>query len=117
MKQSYVTRNNYAPSHPEVNSGEVLTVPDNGLTVDEIIVRFAKGRGVPSLEGMFDDQPDYSKSTIEELMMAHQSAQAEADRLEATANKMLKSVAQTELERKVQRKLDKKQPGQPGDAL
>lgn len=51
---------NFTPKFAEVNSGEIVTVPDHALTVHEILAKYAEGT-LPSLMklGSGEENPDF----------------------------------------------------------
>lgn len=79
--------NGLARSTKEANSGKSVTVPDQSMTVDEILKRFTRGLGfaqgkIPIYEGEENTSPDLSRmdlSEIEELALKTKQAIAEGE--------------------------------------
>lgn len=51
---------NYEPEEGEINSGELLTVPDDAYTIEEIIDKFTKGIRLDIMESHgYSDSDDF----------------------------------------------------------
>lgn len=67
-KTKIVSWHNYSPSKPEYNTGEIVTVPDQAFSVEEILEKFTRGIDVGDLyrSGRYSntddlDELDYSR--------------------------------------------------------
>lgn len=66
--------NNYQPSSGEINSGEVVTIPDQSYTVEQIFDKFTRGISLPLVRNITytldDESEDFEavdlRSTIQD---------------------------------------------------
>lgn len=60
------TQYNFTPSDSEINTGEIITLPDQSLSVKEILIRFRRGTLSPediSRQVYYEDDPDIDADT------------------------------------------------------
>lgn len=103
MNKRFQSFYDYKPSAPEFNDREVRTQPDMALSPAEIMVKFAQGKGssVPVHKGSYDQFPDVSKMTVEEIQIEAKAAAARSAALEERARKIQNAVTELEQRKKV----------------
>lgn len=100
----------------ERNDGTSQTVPDQALTVAELVHRFTHGQSLGgSKAAIFDDDldfdfpPDWEKFDLSEKVKYMREKQAELDELQrkyaAEQNKLIQDEKEKEIERRVDEKL------------
>lgn len=81
---------NYVPSPGIVIEGESLTIPDQSMTIQEILLRYARGLGAPAAKPMFfsgdEYRPDLDAMSETDKVDLYRAVVADAEAKQAEYN-------------------------------
>jgi len=95
------------PKDVEKHDSKVVTIPDQSLTPQEILVRFAQGRGssVQRFDSEFDEYDDMSKLDMEEMYALKQDLTSRIEYLETSLSTQQGEIEKQKQLAEVKRKL------------
>lgn len=95
------------PKDVEKHDSKVITIPDQSLTPQEILVRFAQGRGssVQRFDSEFDEYDDMSKLDMEEMYALKQDLTSRIEYLETSLSTQQGEIEKQKQLAEVKRKL------------